>query len=1172
MNLHDPKVVEILDAALELPVPERATFVAQACGQDQVLRQAVEALLAKAAEAELFFDEASPAAGRGSPAVPAEQVGDRIGRYRLLQQIGEGGSGAVYMAEQEVPVRRRVALKIIKLGMDTRSVIARFEAERQALALMDHPNITRVLDAGATQTGRPFFVMELVRGMKITDYCDLNLLSNTERLRLFIQVCQAVQHAHQKGIIHRDLKPSNILVTSHDGVPLPKVIDFGIAKATTDQRLTDKTLFTQYEMLVGTPAYMSPEQAEYNSQDVDTRTDIYSLGILLYELVTGEPPYHSATLMKSGVDALRRTIRETTPVRPSVRLRNLSAENLTRTAEKRRLEPPKLLAAVRGDLDWIILKAIEKDRTRRYETASALAADVERHLQREPVLARPLSSFYTFRRLVERNQVLVGSLSLAVLLLVIGATVSSWQWHRASQAESLQRGLRLQTEQALERAELENYHSAIAVAEKFIEQGQTERALALLLECPEKYRHWEWGRLLMLCHAEFRTFHSRGGAIAELTFSPDGSLLAARSHSGRIMVWQLANGIMVYDFPAGSPSSGSIQWTSHTNELVIVNKENLVSLWNAATGQSRITAGGLPVSYVSVNPLRPQLLTISATNHATVWDLLTGTVSFELEGGAPGSVGEGFFSPDGRQIVAVDKEFKHQAGTRVGRAWDATTGKISTPLRAPNEQWDKDLLWLSRDGRHCASIHSDGTMRVWETATGTRRFSKLGKGVSPLRLAISPDSTVVVAMLDNSTVRLWNIETGDEVPGPTERTYRVQFTSEGRFYVSSGAARVAWVWDSQTGEPFALRGHGAFVGVSVFSADGRLVATAGGDGVVKVWSVHPGRENLGEPFGGRQAAFCPDSKRLATAQGQTNASVWDVDSGQRLLKLGTAEDLAQSVACSVDGTRLATGLVDQRVKIWDAATGQWLQTLPARGGVVQRLVFNPDGRGLATVAGDHTARIWDLRTGRESAALTDHRGKVTDVAFDSEGRRVATVGTDQIGRIWDANTGAKQLELHGHTAPVRCVVFSPDGRRIVTGGDDRTLRFWDLRNGALVRTLTARTRVHSLQFSPDGRRLFTSSTEANAEYGHPSFEVWDALAGRELLSLAERKGVGGSVAFSPDGLRLVSLSSIVRVREAFPWQDGAYAQFPGASLRERVGSYAESYWDKRLALEASVGK
>src|ERR1051325_8352108 len=420
--------------ALRRATPEaRVAYLDGACGTDTVLRGRVEALL-RASESAGDFLEQPPtglAASDGSTVVLtglSEKPGDRIGRYKLLQQIGEGGCGVVYMAEQEEPVRRRVALKVIKLGMDTKSVIARFEAERQALALMDHPNIAKVLDAGATDTGRPYFVMELVRGIKITDYCDQNNLSTDERLRLFSQVCHAIQHAHQKGIIHRDIKPSNILVTVNEpGSPgNPKVIDFGIAKATTSERLTDKTVFTAFEQFMGTPAYMSPEQAVMTTLDVDTRTDIYALGVLLYELLTGETPFDAKVLMASGLDAMRRTILEQEPACPSTRVTTMREADVETVARHRRSNAPKLIHQLRGDLDWIVMKALEKDRGRRYETASGLAADIQHHLNDEPVVARPTSNYYKFQKLVRRNKLAFGAITGVSTALVLGLCVASW--------------------------------------------------------------------------------------------------------------------------------------------------------------------------------------------------------------------------------------------------------------------------------------------------------------------------------------------------------------------------------------------------------------------------------------------------------------------------------------------------------------------------------------------------------------------------------------------------------------------------------------------------------------------------------------------------------------------------------------------------------------------------
>src|ERR1017187_9655936 len=444
----------IFDAALELPKEQRAAFLEQSCAGDASLRQRVEALVRAHETAGTFME--SPALGpmhRMADFTLRDQAGERIGRYKLLQQIGEGGCGVVYMAEQEEPIRRRVALKVIKLGMDTRQVIARFEAERQALALMDHPNIAKVLDAGTTEGGRPFFVMELVAGERITDYCDQRNLPTSERLGLFAQVCRAIQHAHQKGIIHRDLKPSNILVTEQDGRAVPKVIDFGIAKATSGQRLTDKTLFTAFEQFIGTPAYMSPEQAGLGRLDIDTRSDIYSLGVLLYELLTGQPPFDASELQRAALDQILQTIREKEPPRPSTRLTGLAQQKLTVVAHCRQTEPLKLVHLLRGDLDWIVMKALEKDRARRYETANGLAMDIERHINSEPVVARPASAAYRFQRWVRRHKLFFAAGGAVTVTLVLGLILSTGEAMRARRAEQQQSGFRFEAETARQQAE-----------------------------------------------------------------------------------------------------------------------------------------------------------------------------------------------------------------------------------------------------------------------------------------------------------------------------------------------------------------------------------------------------------------------------------------------------------------------------------------------------------------------------------------------------------------------------------------------------------------------------------------------------------------------------------------------------------------------------------------------
>src|SRR5262245_58355090 len=460
-------------------VDERHAYLEEACGGDADMRRSVDGLLQAFDQAGSFLH--APAGAAYEPTIAerpvTESPGTVIGPYKLLEQIGEGGMGVVYMAEQAAPVRRKVALKIIKPGMDTREVIARFEAERQALALMDHPNIARVFDAGASEAGRPYFVMELVRRIPITDYCDQNNLPVHERLELFVTVCHAVQHAHQKDIIHRDIKPSNVLVTLHDGHPIPKVIDFGVAKAIGSAcgGLTDKTLFTQIAQMVGTPLYMSPEQAELTGLDIDTRGDIYSLGVMLYELLTGTTPFERDRLKQAALDEIRRMIREEDPPSPSARLSSTAGETRTAVAAHRRVDPRGLSRLVRGDLDWIVMKALEKDRNRRYETANGFAADIGRYLSDEPVQACPPSALYRVRKLVRRNRGTVLAASLVVIALVggiIGTTIGMIQ---ATDAETAAVKAANEKEVALKAVRQSEQNARDQLFQALLNQARAER-------------------------------------------------------------------------------------------------------------------------------------------------------------------------------------------------------------------------------------------------------------------------------------------------------------------------------------------------------------------------------------------------------------------------------------------------------------------------------------------------------------------------------------------------------------------------------------------------------------------------------------------------------------------------------------------------------------------------
>ena len=1106
--------------ALEIDPPQRAKFVSTACGNDATLRRRVEALLAAHEQAAGFLPEGNADGISLVGMTASECIGTMIGRYKLLEKLGEGGFGEVWAAEQREPIRRRVALKIIKLGMDTKQVIARFEAERQALAMMEHPNIAKVLDAGATDSGRLYFVMELVRGIPITTYCEEQQLGTHGRLDLFIKTCQAIQHAHQKGIIHRDIKPSNVMITLHDGVPVPKVIDFGIAKA-TQVELTEKTVYTQLHQFIGTPAYMSPEQAEMTGLDIDTRSDIYSLGVLLYELLTGKTPFDGKALMKAGIDEMRRIIREVEPLRPSTQFSRTRAYRNQLGSAKPEIESSRL--DIDDDLDWIVMKCLEKDRTRRYETANGLAMDLLRHLRDEPVVARPPSTTYRVQKAFRRNKLAFTSAAVVVAALLTALGISAWQTTVANRAREVE-------QQSLYAANLNRAQSAWDQNNI----GQVRQLLDETAAYPD--RGFEWYYWQRQAHLEVRTFQGHTDGVWAVAYSADGKRIATGSSDHTAKVWDVSTGQELHTLNGHNDWVAGIAYSPDGLRIVTASSDQTARIWDAMSGKElRMLVGHTHwVTSVAFSPDGLSILSGSHDNTAKVWDARTGAERFKLkatkDGIRPRGVSAVAYSPNGHQIATAG----HDTTVKI---WDALTGDDLYSLAGlTNSIW---ALAFSRDDRFLVAGGTGRTVSVWDLATREQIHRFEWRDISDpgiSSVAFSPDGQFIIAGAWNDLARIWNAVTGTDVG--------------------------------------LLKGHSDGVSSVSYSPNGEFILTGSRGHVAKIWNATGTREITtlsGHTHEISSLSFSPDGKKLLTGSADRTAKVWDLFAGAPLTVFDGHTEGVLSVAFSHHGQRIVTGGEDFVAHIWDV--GRNRESLPLRGHrqSIACVAFSPDSRRIVTGSYDHTARVWDSDTGKELSRLLGHNGFVLAAAFSPDGQWIATGSFDGTARIWDAVTGKQRLELQGaisaitsthpafgrgrsltlrgRAAAIASLAFSPDGRRLVTGSQDGTATVWDPADGTQFRTLQGHRRpISAIAFSPDGLRIITGSHDNTAR-------LWNAANGKELLTFRGHANWITSVAFSLDGRRIAtaSLDGSAKVWEAATPEQVAVWQQEERSARERVG-------------------